>query len=62
MQSFHNLENFNKIILSQEKKDINNFNFNEYGRRTLMMNSNRENLLTKTSAKNLETIQLFSDK
>ena len=60
MQSFHNLENFNKIILSQDKKDINNFN--EFGRRTLMMNSNRENLLSKTSAKNLETIKLFSEK
>ena len=59
MQSFHNLENFNKIAMSQEKKEI--INFTEYGRRTLLMNSNRENLLIKTSAKNLETIKLNSE-
>jgi hypothetical protein len=59
MQSFHNLENFNKIAMSQEKKEI--INFTKYGRRTLLMNSNRENLLIKTSAKNLETIKLNSE-
>ena len=60
MQSLYNLENFNKIAISNRKKEQNIFV--EFGRRTLLMNSNRTNLLNKSSAKNLETIHLFSEK
>ena len=58
MQSLHTLDNFNKKIISTKKKEEKKFN--EFGRRTLMMNS-RTNMLIKTSAKNLEYHNDFSE-
>ena len=49
-QSFHNFENYNQKLCQQEKEEQE---FNEFGRRTMIMNTT--NLaLNKSSAKNLE--------
>ena len=58
MQALDTFDNINKKIINQQKvKDIENFN--DFGRRTLIMTSRK--IINKTSAKTMGSLNLFLD-